>query len=451
MMDNEYEYSVAFTRRGDRMVAEVAGKTQIRLDERGLATALFHPIPSRAGDLLRIGLAVYAADRLARRDWQNQSGGSRTIHLEVGVVDPDFWSDGQTLASMRESLELLSSDTWHLRFRACAPDTEYLACRPEEHPRVCLYSGGLDSAAGLAMQLSTCRKPILAMTTWHQALQKKRTLDQLQRLSSRYGVEIRPLVVKTALVKPPPLGKQELSQRCRSFLFAAMGGVVACAEHSSSIEIYESGVGAINLPLMHGMATGARTTKSTHPHFLRLMSDLVSRVAERRIDLILPHRDRTKAEIVRTLAEDGLADLARSTVSCVHYPVHGKAKQCGYCPACIGRRQAMIVAGISEPDGAYEYDLFGSSQTVNAIEPTKLANLKATLMQVERLGELRRESLPEWFLRYALGTRAEEDRDALRSWVDVLLRYRAEWLDLIAMGQSKGWDWAKLLPASAAA
>ena len=143
----------------------------------------------------------------------------------------------------------------------------------------------------------------------------------MRSLSTRYGVEIRPLVVKTALVKPPPLGKQELSQRCRSFLFAAMGGVVACAEHSSSIEIYESGVGAINLPLMHGMATGARTTKSTHPHFLRLMSDLVSRVAERRIDLILPHRDRTKAEIVRTLAEYGLADIARSTVSCLDYSV----------------------------------------------------------------------------------------------------------------------------------
>ena len=181
------------------------------------------------------------------------------------------------------------------------------------------------------------------------------------------------------------------------------------------------------------------------------MSDLVSRVAERRIDLILPHRDRTKAEIVRTLAEDGLADLARSTVSCVHYPVRGKAKQCGYCPACIGRRQAMIVAGVSEPDGAYQYDLFGSSQTVNAIEPAKLENLKVTLMLVERLDELRGESLPEWCLQYALGTRVVEDRDALRSWVDVLLRYRAEWLDLIAMGQSKGWKWANLLPISAAA
>ncbi len=30
-------------------------------------------------------------------------------------------------------------------------------------------------------------------------------------------------------------------------------------------------------------------------------------------------------------------------------------------------------------------------------------------------------------------------------------RYSAEWLDLIALGQSKGWKWASLLPTSAAA
>jgi len=451
MMDNEYEYSVAFTRQADRIVAKISDQTQIRLDECGLATALFHSIPSRAGDLLRIGLAVYAADRLSRRKRGQQSGMSRVMHLEVGVVDPDFWSDWQTLAPMLESLELLSSDTWHLRFRACAPVIEYLSCRPDEHPRVCLYSSGLDSAAGLATQLRTRKGAMLSVTTYHQGLQDKRVTQQLRQLARRYKVDVRPIVVRTALGSVPLLQKQELTQRCRSFLFAAMAGAVACAEQSSSIEVYESGVGAINLPLMHGMATGARTTKSTHPHFLRLMSDLASRVAERRIDLTLPHRDRTKAEIVRTLAEDGLADLARSTVSCVHYPVRGKAKQCGYCLACIARRQAMIVAGVDESDGAYEYDLFGSSQTVNAVEPAKLENLKATLMQVERLGELRGEPLPEWFLQYALGTRVVKDRDALRSWVDVLLRYRAEWVALIALGESRGWNWAKWLPASAAA
>lgn len=270
-------------------------------------------------------------------------------------------------------------------------------------------------------------------------------------MKSWYGADLESLVVKTAFFKPPQTAKQEWSQRCRSFLFLALGGAVACAEKADKVEVYESGIGAINLPVMHGMATGARTTKSSHPRFLRLMSDLVSRVAERRIDICLPHRNRTKGEIVRTLVEDGLADLAAATDSCVRYIVRGKARHCGHCPACIGRRQAMIAAGMHEPDGAYEYDLFGEPSTTNAIDPTKLENLKATLMQIDRLGDLGGQSLPEWFLRYALGTRVAENSDALRGWVDVLLRYRAEWLNLVAFGQSRGWEWAGWLPVSSAA
>jgi len=451
MTSSEHRYRIVFARHGDLMVSAIAGDTQVRLDEYGLSSALFHTIPPRAGDLLRIGLAVYAADRLARRDWQRQSGGSRAMSLEVGVVEPDFWCDEVVAKLLREALELLSDDAWYLRFLPLRPDTNYLGCRPDQRPRVCLYSGGLDSAAGLATRLRVCREPMLAVTTWHQARQKQRTIGQLHRLASRYGVDLCPIVVRTALVRPPQPCEQELSQRCRSFLFAALAGTVACAEGASEVEVYENGVGAINLPLMHGMATGPRTTKSSHPRFLRLMGELVSRVADHPIDYLLPHRDRTKAEIVRTLAEDGLADVATSTVSCVHYPVRGRAKQCGYCPACIGRRQAMIGAGISELDSPYECDLFGAPSITNDIPPVKLTDLKATMLQIDRLADLRSASLPEWFLRYALGTGIEEGKDALKPWVDVLLRYRAEWLNLAANGQLRGWRWAGWLPASSAA
>ncbi len=452
MMANDHSYSIEFTRRSDRMVAEVTGQTQIRLDESGLAAELFHTIPSRAGDLLRIGLAVYAADRLSPRDWRQQSGGSRAMGLEVGVVEPDFWSDEQTLAPLQKALDLLGGDEWDLRFCYRRPDTDYNLGFPADlHPRICLYSGGLDSAAGLATQLRTRREPMLPVTSWHQARQRRRIVDQLHRIASRYGADVQPVVARTAFFKPPQTARQEWSQRCRSFLFLALGGAVACAENADTVEVYESGVGAINLPLMHGMATGARTTRSSHPRLLRLMGELASRVAERRIDYSLPHRNRTKGEMVQALVEDGLADVAAATDSCVRYVVRGKASHCGHCPACIGRRQAMIVAGMDEPGGAYEYDLFGAPHTTNAIEPTKLENLKATLMQVDRLADLRGESLPEWFLRYALHTGVAESRAGLTSWVEVLLRYRAEWLDLIALGQLKGWEWAGWLPASSAA
>lgn len=450
-MDKEFSFNFDFSRRNDHMVGETFGVNRILFDEASLAVALFHHLPARARDLLRIGLAVYAADRLARRSQLQQTGGARVMRLRVGVIEPDFWSDEQTLAPLQEALELLGGDAWHLTFRGRPAETNYLYCETDHPPRVCLYSGGLDSAAGLATQLRNCHEPVLGITIGHQRGQKKRVHDQLDRLGTLYDVDVKHILAKTKLVHPPELGHQELTQRCRSFLFAALGGAVACAEQSSTIEVYESGVGAMNIPLAQGMATGARTTKSTHPRFLRLMSNIISRVAERRIDYVLPHKDKTKAEIVRTLAEDGLNDLANSTVSCVHYPVRDSAKQCGYCPACIGRRQAMIGAGISEPNGTYAHDLFGPPETTNSIDPGKLAWLKVTLMQVERFGELRNETPPEWFLRYALGTGFEADNASWTDWIDVLLRYRAEWLDLVSDCQSKGLHWASWLPAGAAA
>lgn len=111
----------------------------------------------------------------------------------------------------------------------------------------------------------------------------------------------------------------------------------------------------------------------------------------------------------------------------------------------------MICATINEPLGAYESDLFGEPNIANAVSPAKLLPLKAVLTQVERLGELRGQSYPEWFLRYALGIRVAENRAVLKGWTDVLLRYRAEWLDLVARGQSKGWKWAGWVPVGSAA
>jgi 7-cyano-7-deazaguanine synthase in queuosine biosynthesis len=433
------------------MVGKSLCQTQIRLNECDLATGLFRPLPPRACDLLRIGSAVYAADRLARRENRGDFRGSRAMRIQADVTDPDFWNDKRTIEPMRAALELLSADTWEFAFRYGAPDPSYLGDKAPSGHRVCLYSGGLDSAAGLATRLRNSGQPLITVTIWHQGGQKKQVLSQLTRIRRRYGIEVDPIIVRTALFRPPQLNEQELSQRCRSFLFAALAGAVAMAKESSEIEVYENGVGAINLPLMHGMSTGARTTRSSHPAFLRQMSHLLTHLSGRPVEFTLPHRGLTKAELVKTLAMDGLDHVATSTVSCVHYPVRGEAKQCGWCPACIGRRQALLVAGIAEAEGVYECDLFCPPRATDQIDSKKLRNLKATLLQVDRMAQLNQRPLPDWFLRHSLGTRVEVNADSLEEWIGVLLRYRSEWLELSALGQSKGWKWANWIPLGAAA
>jgi len=398
-------------------------------------------------------VAIYVVDRLSRRDRRSaKRGPTRDIELTVEVSELDFWQSKPVGTLLRRACELLSDDRWDITFAtpdgAARPRQRFLDFGVSDTPLVCLYSGGLDSAAGLATQLRDRRARTVAVTAYHQAGQQARVLSQLGCLRARYGRELHPVIVRTTLIRPPRLSEQELTQRCRSLLFAALGGAAACATGASRVEVYESGVGAINLPLMSGMQVGGRSSRGCHPGFLRDMTELVSLVAQRPIPFELSFRQNTKAEVVRTLAEDSLEHLASDTVSCTHYPLRerGAAKQCGVCAACIGRRQAIITAGIPESPGGYLYDVFGHQEALDSIPTDKLDFLRATIMQVGFLGDLEPgKPLPDLVRRQLFGTGVIRKGQSTRSWVNVLVRYREEWLKLIALARCRGLRWSKWL------
>ena len=451
MNDSSYAIRVGFRREGRWLLGELGAGRGVHLDEFALCSQQIGTLPVLAADLLRVACAIYAVDRLVRRRAGRRTG-TRDITLEISVAEPDFWRDSAMTDRIRETVELLSDDVWEFDFVASkikpAPQCwfDWDSC-----PTLSLYSGGLDSAAGLATRLRSFAGTMITVTAWHQARQLRRVQEQVLRLRQRYEARVNPIIVKVAMVKPPPLRSQELTQRCRSFLFASLGAAVAAALRSTTIEVYENGIGAINLPLLRGMATCSRTTRSSHPRFLELMSQIATYVANRSVQFKLPHLDRTKGELVRTLAADGLADVAASTVSCVHYPVRDRANQCGHCAACVGRRQAMLVAGIHEPPGTYSVDLFAARSALNQLPAHQVRFLKAMVIQADLLGELRCSVLPDWFRRYVLGTGVASSDDMLSRLVDVHLRYRAEWLELAEFGRAEGWNWAKWLSQEPAA
>jgi hypothetical protein len=64
-------------------------------------------------------------------------------------------------------------------------------------------------------------------------------------------------------------------------------------------------------------------------------------------------------------------------------------------------------------------------------------------MQIADLEDLHLCAVPPLNLRLHLhGTRIVEDGECIQPWLDVLIRYRDEWLKLIADGQSAGRKWA---------
>jgi hypothetical protein len=241
------------------------------------------------------------------------------------------------------------------------------------------------------------------------------------------------------------MNRQEVTQRSRSFLFAALGGVVAGELGVDRVEVYENGVGVINLPPMTGMLFGSRATRSAHPEFFRRMSALLSAVSQRPIEFDLPFRNKTKAELIQRIASDDLlANVARQSVSCIHYPrrVRGTQKQCGVCPGCIGRRQAMMAGGVSESPNEYGFNIFGTATEVAAIPAENLDHLKAIISQVEFLSCVDSEDSLPLLVRAHFANVLEPTEDR-KPTLQLLQKYRNEWLSFIEAGVVADRHWAR--------
>jgi 7-cyano-7-deazaguanine synthase in queuosine biosynthesis len=234
---------------------------------------------------------------------------------------------------------------------------------------------------------------------------------------------------------------REITHRCRPFLFMSVAGLVAHSYAAPQVEVFESGVGSINLPLVSGPADH-RTTRSTHPHFLRLISALVSHVNDTPVRYVLPFVGNTKAGMAAKLRDLGLEELARRTISCILHPLRRNGwQQCGHCAACVFRRQAMITAAIAEAKDAYAVDLFAYPDPARTIPAGKMGAIKAFHQQVARLGDLDSGHAPPCFKRYLRATNAVSTDEQLAPHVEVYRLYRNEWLALIADARHRGLPW----------
>jgi 7-cyano-7-deazaguanine synthase in queuosine biosynthesis len=420
-------------------------------DDRGFGGLLTR----RQVDLLRIATAVHVADGLVRRR-RRTANRQRCPVLDLEVMDAAFWTRPATTGLLKTCVDFLSGgDDWSFRFRQCtAPRKHQTLARFRDFkpsPIVALYSGGLDSAAGLAARLAAMPGSMfIPVTLRHQMQRAKLVRDHFQILLGKgltSRADLKPFQVG-AFIRNHRMRRdfgvqmREVTHRCRPMLYMAVAGAVAGVYGAGEVEVYESGVGSVNLPLVGGPADH-RTTRSSHPHFLGLMSALVGRVNEADVRYVLPFADRTKAEMVGRLRELGLEELASRSVSCTLHPLRrGGGRQCGYCAACVYRRQAMQVAGIPEDRNAYDVDLFTPPTSSYDPDPAHLVAIRAYQQQVGRLAELDAGRLPSCYRTYLYATHAVATDTELEPHVEVHRRYRREWDRLIADARRLGLPWA---------
>jgi 7-cyano-7-deazaguanine synthase in queuosine biosynthesis len=447
---NALEVGFRFTVTANDKSLSLKQGEHVRIYPNGQNKGFGQHLTMRQIDLIRIATAVHSADSWARR--KSSFNRLREVNLEVEVLDPGFWQKPEAMYLLKETVDFLSGgDDWtfsfigsHVRRHDKVVDifSQY-DCNALVH----LYSGGLDSAAGLAARLS--EEPGRLVIPVSVRLQSQLVRHHFELLVN-HGLtklsDLRPFqagaYVRKKLIKKHLNAEfRENTHRCRPLLFMSVAGLVATYHKAAKVEVFESGVGSINYPLVRGPAD-SRTTRSTHPYFFSLISLLVSHVNDAPLRFVLPFVDKTKGEMVTRLRELDLEELAKKSNSCIlHPPQRNGWQHCGHCTACIFRRQAMITAGITEGQDAYEVDLFAKLPAQAAIPVKQLRPIRAFHQQVAQLRELDNGKAPPSFIQYLRETNAVSSDSQLAPYVEVYRRYRKEWLSVIAEARRLALPW----------
>jgi hypothetical protein len=314
------------------------------------------PVPEPNIDLVRIAVAVFAADRSVPREGAGSNWNRRSIELTVPVLDPATWTAAHD--QLKTVIDLLSGDDWSVTFVDGTTDED--PAQIEGSPqRVVLLSGGADSAVGALR--SRCEL----------------TADQSHTLVSHYANNILPHLQTTiadqaqALIPGPAQAHvkakltrvthnaaggwfaDEPTQRSRSLLFLAMGLAVASV-HGVEVWIPENGFASLNPPL-GPERLGSVSTRTTHPTFLAGLSAVMSTVGGHGT-IVNPFAWMTKGEMFRWAADQVGDDEASSFLSSTHSCAHNDHRHlglstnssCGVCFGCVVRRASFLAAGLDD-------------------------------------------------------------------------------------------------------
>jgi len=373
-------------------------KQRIRFDPRSIVTRLVDDLPSSLSDAVEVAAYVFSADRLLRRAEANGVGDEwhRQIHFHIPVRNLDLWRSQAVQEALTNALTFLSGDVLTFEFtKADRPvsiepflgfrDDGAQVTRPD---KVMLFSGGLDSLAGVAEHV--IGKGESAVLVAHQSANAIANLQnslahEIGRRTAPHQTFYAPIWVRRGQKEPV-----EHTQRLRSFLFAAIGMAYAHMFTRDKLYFFENGITSFNLPIAE-QVIGTRASRTTHPRVLRWFGRLFSLLLDQQVAFENPFLWMTKQDIVDTIVRNGCTDLIGLTTSCASIRAFSMSgKQCGCCSQCVERRFAVLgsVPDDCERPGSYATDLFTGAHT----DGRDLTMVESHLMRAQRLSSMSKEA-----------------------------------------------------------
>jgi 7-cyano-7-deazaguanine synthase in queuosine biosynthesis len=341
----------------------VGSKPNVHIRFQDVVRVFGQDLPPRLIDFLEIAAYAFTADCATFRGdkWTKDDSiepWGRDLAFVVAVRDVVFWNKIEVRNLLEDVLDFLSNDKYSFTFVPLHRDrdsqpyfkfgdqTEWPFNSPE---RVIMFSGGLDSLAGAVETAMKGEKLVLVS---HRSVS---TMDARQRsLFTELQKKFADRLIRVPVWVNKSKSAKESTQRTRSFLFAALGTVVAQSVQAGGVRFFENGIVSLNLPLAQE-AVRARASRTTHPVTLYLLSSLCAAVTGREFVVDNPYLFKTKTEVVASLATHDAAQFISYSCSCSHSMFKGSRRHCGLCSQCIDRRFAVTAAGLLDYENAADY------------------------------------------------------------------------------------------------
>lgn len=357
--------------KGRKMIQldSVGSQANVNIRFENVARVLQSHLSPRLTDFLEIAAYVYTADCSTQRGTQWTDDNStepweRNFAFVIPVRDPNFWES--VSSQLIEVLHFLSDDRYSFQFEPLTKERsgqqEYLEFgNKDDWPflnpeRVIMFSGGLDSLAGVVESarhggklVLVSHRPVATLSARQKAL-----FIKLQREFPQQLLHIPVWINKAENFN------QEPTQRTRSFLYAALGTVVGASVRAGGVRFFENGVVSLNLPVA-GEVVRSRASRTTHPLVLHLLEVLCTAVVKHPFSIDNPYLFKSKSEVVGSLKTHRAEHLIGHTCSCAHLMFRPRAQRhCGSCSQCIDRRFAIVATGLQvhDPQTDYEIDVF---------------------------------------------------------------------------------------------
>ena len=337
-------------------------------------------LPDRTLDLLELAAYVYCADRMRSRgskDAVEYHAWARSFHFVVKVRDYDFWKHSDVSVCLSRALQFMTGDReyrfsfqpGHSTPKTGLFDDEQFRIDNSQDLDVALFSGGLDSLAGVLNHLETTSEQVCLVSHQSQPGTVRTQRQLVAALKDHYPERVFHYKFGCHL---RGIRAVEETQRSRAFLYTSIAFAIAQAYGQDGFSVYENGITGINFPRRADLAE-ARASRTTHPKTMYHLRQLFSLLGGCEMQILLPFLWRTKTDTLALLRSGQHPELIPSSVSCSKtFQDLGQATHCGGCSQCVDRRFAAYAAKADDIDdsGIYASDIISTSISDREVKTT---------------------------------------------------------------------------------